>query len=83
MARVYSFPDGKLIENEKGPIPEKDEILEFVKNNPELAASKFREMSTQIQLLADCLNQISVYVQKNNNENSRQIVEIINQFFKS
>ena len=78
MAKVYSFPGGELIEDTGNPVQKKDELLGYVKNNPEDAALKFREMSIQIQLLADCLNQINVYCQTNKNEQSSSIVSIIN-----
>ena len=81
MAKIFSFPEGDLIEDTGNPIDKQDEVLGFIQNSPVEAANKFREMSMQIQTMADCLNQINAYSQLNKAEWSNQILGIIKNSF--
>jgi hypothetical protein len=83
MARIFSFPEGDLLDDTGLPVEKKDDVLEFVLNNPEQAATNLKDMTNQIQVMIDCLNKINAYSQINKTEHTGAVLEIIKKTFNS
>ena len=61
MARIYSFPDGKLIEDSGNPVDPEVVMLQSIKDNPEATLEQIKGYMQQINVLGDIVVKIHAY----------------------
>ena len=81
MAKIFSFPDGKAIEDVKYVSPE-EQILESVKSNPEGAAMQILALSQANKTAIETIRKIFEYVSQYSDVWAKQIRSIIENNYK-
>jgi hypothetical protein len=61
MARIYNFPDGKLLEDSGIPVDPEVEMLQSIKDNPEVTLEQIKGYMQQINILGDLVMKIHAY----------------------
>lgn len=81
MAKIFSFPDGKIIEDVKQN-NSKEQILKYVKSNPDNAAMQILNLSNSNKIAIKTLQKIIKYSSQHDNLWAKQILSIIENNYK-
>lgn len=82
MAKIYSFPEGQLIEDTGNPIDHEKQLLESVTSNPEGAVAQILGLSQSHAMATETLQKIFTYVTQYDEIWSKQILSIIQSNYK-
>lgn len=81
MAKIFSFPDGKIIEDVKHISPE-EQLLESIRSNPDGAVNQILALSQANKTALETIQKIFEYVSQYNDVWARQIKSIIESNYK-